>query len=325
MQTNLLIGIGAGLLSALLFASASTGTLLGLFVLFFLSPMPIAIAGLGWGWRAAAIAAVAGAGAIGAITTPRGALLHVLAIGVPTAILSYLALLNRDVRNADGAVATEWYPLGRIVAIAALIAGGLATIALLSTATDMQDLREQLRATVERMTTRPANMPAPAGMPDSATPEQVGRLTDLVIGVFTASLASMWLGIAMLNLWLAARVVRKSDRLVRPWPDLSQLQLPRALPIALALALAGGFLAGFPGLVASGFASALFMAYMFVGLAIVHHLTRGHAQRPMILAGAYALLIVFGMVAAPALALIGLAEPFSPLRRTLPRQGPPTT
>ncbi|MEQ1613144.1 MAG: DUF2232 domain-containing protein [Hyphomicrobiaceae bacterium] len=322
MQINLIIGLGAGLVSAMLFASASTGTVLGLFVLFFLSPMPIAIAGLGWGWKAAGVAAVAGATAIGIVSAPKGAMFHMLALGAPTAVLSYLALLNREVETEAGTIATQWYPLGRIVAIAALIAGGLATLALLSTATDMDNLRAQLRRTIELMSSRPAGMPMPTGAPASFTPEQVTGLTNIVIGLFTASLASMWLFIAMLNMWLAGRVVRKSDRLVRPWPDLSQLHLPQAMPIALAVALAGTFLPDFAGLIAAGFASSILMAYVFVGLAILHNLTRGHAQRSIILSGTYAVLMVFGMIAGPALALLALAEPFSPLRRKPPPQGP---
>ena len=168
MQINLLIGLGAGLVSAMLFASASTGTVLGLFVLFFLSPMPVAIAGLGWGWRAAAAAAFAAPIAIATLGTPRGAIFHVLAIGAPTAILSYLALLNREVVTSDGVVATEWYPTGRIVAVAALIAGTLAAIGLLSTASDVDGLREQMRATAERVLVLSSNLPtpsAPAGTP----------------------------------------------------------------------------------------------------------------------------------------------------------------
>jgi hypothetical protein len=325
MQINILIGIGAGLVSAMLFASASTGTILGLFVLFFLSPMPVAIAGLGWGWRAAAFSTVAAAAAIGLIGTPRGALFHALAIGAPTTVLSYLTLLNRSIVHEDGATSTEWYPLGRIVALAALIAGGLATVGLLSSATDVEQLRTLLGGTLERMFKRPAGTVLPSGMPEALSPEQMTNLTNVVIGMFTASLATMWFAVAMLNMWLAAHVVAKSDRLVRPWPDLSGLQLPPATPMALAASLAGTFLPGFPGLIAAGFAVALMMAYVFVGLAIVHRFTRGSTLRPMILTGIYVVLILLPIIAGPLLTLLGLAEPFSPWRRGSPPAGPAAT
>ena len=332
MQINLLIGLGAGLVSAMLFASASTGTVLGLFVLFFLSPMPVAISGLGWGWRAAAAAAFAAPIAIATLGTPRGAIFHVLAIGAPTAILSYLALLNREVVTSDGAVASEWYPTGRIVAVAALIAGTLAAIGLLSTASDVDGLREQMRATAERVFVLSSSLPvpqAPAGTPagtppttpPSFTPEQLTGLANLLVNMFTATLANMWMCIAMLNMWLAALVVRKSDRLNRPWTDLSQLRLPPAMAIALAAAVGLTFLPGLAGLIGSGFAAAIIVAYLLAGLAIIHNVTRGHAARPMILSGIYVMLLLFFVLTGPALAMVGLAEPFSPLRRKPPPPG----
>jgi Predicted membrane protein (DUF2232) len=321
MQTNLLIGLGAGFVSAMLFASASTGTLLGLFVLFFLSPMPIAVAGLGWGWRAALVASIAGAIGIGMIGNWRASLFHAVAIGAPTAVLSYYCLLNRDVRTDRGEAATEWYPLDRIVALAALMGGALGAFALLTTATDMDALRKLLGATVERMLKQPAGAPAPVGMPANLEPAQIAGLTNLMIGMFTISISTMWLAMAALNMWLAAHVVARSNLLVRPWPDLNQLRLPPALPMVLAAALLCTFLAGFPGLIAAGFAGALILAYVFVGLAIIHSITRGQSLRPMILFATYAILILFVAISGPALALLALAEPFFPLRKKSP-QGP---
>jgi hypothetical protein len=318
MQTNLLVGLGAGLVSAVLFASASTGTILGLFVLFFLSPLPVAIAGLGWGWRAAAIAAVAGALVIGIIGNTRGVVFHAAAIGLPTVILSHYCLLNREVRPDTGAAVVEWYPLGRILALAGLIAGALAALGLVTTAPDMAALKTLLSTALERMITLPAEVKRPAGMPDKLTPEQLASLTGLMTGIFTVSLATMWLAVATFNLWLAAHVVARSGRLVRPWPDLSQVRLPGWVPIALAATLAGTYAADFPGLIAAGFAGALLFAYVIVGLAIVHNLTRGSSVRPMILSVVYAALVLLGMIAAPLLALLALAEPLSPLRRPPP-------
>ncbi len=321
MQINLLIGLCAGLVSAMLFASASTGTALGLFFLFFLSPMPVAIAGLGWGWRSAAMAAFAAPIAIALAGTSRGAIFHILAIGAPTAVLSYLALLNREVATTDGGIATEWYPIGRIVAVAALIAGGLAAFGLLATASDVDNLRDQLRATAERVFVRPAGLPPATGIEPAVTPEQLTGLANLLVGMFTAALSNMWMCIAMLNMWLAAMVVRKSDRLIRPWTDLSELRLPPTMPIALAVSIGMTFFSGFAGLIGSGFAAAIIIAYLMTGLAIIHNLTRGHASRPMILTGLYALLVVFFVITGPALAMIGLAEPFSLLRRNPPPPG----
>lgn len=315
MHTWVIIGLLAGLVSAVLFASAAAGSIVGLMVLFLLSPLPIAIAGLGWGWSAAAVGAVSGAAIIAIATTPRAAVFHLLALGMPAAVLSYFALLNREtVADPAGPPQTEWYPLGRVVAFAALWGGLLATFALLSTATDIEGLTQQLRATIERMFVRP-DMPRPANMP-KLTPEQLSQMTSLMVVSFAGITATSWFLLGIANLWLGGWVAAKSGRLVRPWPDLSTLALPRSAPLAFAAAIAGTFLPGIGGLVASGFAGALFAAFMLVGLAIVHHVSRGHAARGMIIAGVYASLLLLNPFSGIIIAMLGLAEPLSPLRRT---------
>ena len=66
MAIPFLIGAGAGLVSAALFASAATATSLA-GILFYLAPLPICLAGLGWGWIAAAVAALAGMVVVGGV------------------------------------------------------------------------------------------------------------------------------------------------------------------------------------------------------------------------------------------------------------------
>lgn len=321
MPFALLIGLGAGLVSALLFASASTGTLLGLMVLVFLTPLPVAITGLGWGWPAAATATVSAPIAIALLVAPQAALLHLVALGLPTVILSYLTLLNRRVAE-DGKEWIEWYPVGRIVAITAVIAGCLATLALVSTATDMEGLRASLRETFERGILQQIETATPDGQ--TLGKEEIATFTELMVVSFAGAIATMWMAIAMLNLWLAGVVTRMSGILVRSWPELSTLTLPRQMSIAFAVAIALTFLPGYPGLIASGFASAFIFAFVLVGLAVVHYVTRGMAIRGLILLAVYASLVLLNPFSGLAVAMIGLAEPISPLKRKLP-PAPPST
>lgn len=321
MPFALLIGVGAGLVSGLLFASASTGTLLGLMVLVFLTPLPVAITGLGWGWPSAATAAITAPVIIAVLLAPRAALLHLLALGVPTVVLSYLALLNRSVAE-DGEERIEWYPLGRIVAVTAVLAGCLATIALLTTATDMEGLRASLRETFERGILQQIESAQPGAQ--TLGEEEIATFTELMVVSFAGAIATMWMAIAMLNLWLAGLVTRASGLLVRPWPELSTLTLPRQMSIAFAAAIALTFLPGYPGLIASGFASALIFAFLLVGLAILHYVTRGMTMRGLLLFAVYAALVFLNPFSGLAVAMIGLAEPISPLRRK-PPPAPPAT
>lgn len=320
MPFGLLIGVGAGIVSALLFASASTGTLIGLLVLFFLTPLPVAITGLGWGWPAAAVAAVVAPALIGVLLAPRAALLHLFALGLPTVILSYLALLNRPFAGGGSNAPVEWYPIGRIVAVASVWAGGLAALALVTTSTDLDGLRAALRDTFERVFLRQVEA-APPGSPTIGEAE-ITAFTELMVVSFAGAVATLWMAIAVLNLWLAGLITRASGRLARPWPELAAIRLPRAMPLAFAVAIALTFLPGYPGLMASGFASAFLFAFLLVGLAILHSVTQGMGARPMILGAVYASLVFLNPFSSLVVATIGLAEPVSPLKRKPP--SPPT-
>jgi len=323
MQLAVLIAIGAGLASAALYASASTGTLLGVFVLFFMSPMPVAIAGLGWGWASGAIAATVGTLLAAFIAGPRSGVVYLVALGAPAAVFSYLALLNRQVElepeagNGHGGVATEWYPIGRLVAWASVWAGLVAAAALLGTASDAAGIRAALLEVFEK--TRLAEAMGSGGRP--LTPQEKNAFIALMATLFPWAISTMWFTIAMFNLWLAGHVTRASGRLARPWPDLSAISLPPAMPLAFGAAVLGTFLADMPGLVASGFASSLMFALMLLGLAILHRITRGTALRPAILGTVYASLLFLQPVSALLVAMIGLAEPF--FRRGPAGAGPP--
>ncbi len=85
--------------------------------------------------------------------------------------------------------------------------------------------------------------------------------------------------------------------------------------MGLVIALVFTFLPGYPGLISSGFAGALLFAYMLMGLAIIHYVTRGKAHRPFILWAVYFLLLLFNSWVAAIIALLAIAEPISPLKR----------
>jgi hypothetical protein len=71
-------------------------------------------------------------------------------------------------------------------------------------------------------------------------------------------------------------------------------------------------------MIAAGFAGPLFFAYVLLGLAVVHFVTRGKPWRPFALWALYAALFVINTVASVAVALLGLAEAIWPMRRPPP-------
>lgn len=323
MPLGFLIGIGAGMASAALFASAWTGTVIGVLVLFFLSPMPIAIAGLGWAWASGAIAALTGAVVVGITGGPRSALVYLLTQAAPAAFFAYLALLNRPIyaENAgpgDAPVAVEWYPVGRIVAWATLGAGLVAAAALLGIGSDIGSIKSALRETFDKSIF--GDGVGPDGR--KLTEQQRVAFVDVMVLVFPWAIATTWFAVAMLNMWAAGHVTLRSGRLERPWPDLSQTVLPPAMPLAFGAATLATFAAGLPGLIASGFASAAMFAFMLIGLAVLHRVSRGHGLRPLLLGGVYLSLVFLPPLSTLVVAMIGLAEPY--FRRS-PGAPPPST
>ena len=69
MRQYLGIGIGAGLVSALLFGVLLKATALAI-VLYLLAPLPILIVGLGWSHKAALVAAATGSLVLGLLIAP---------------------------------------------------------------------------------------------------------------------------------------------------------------------------------------------------------------------------------------------------------------
>lgn len=327
MISNVLIGLGAGLVSAILFASASSGTPFGLFVLFLLSPLPVVIAGLGWGWGSSALAATIAALALAVAIGPRAALFHVSALGLPAAFASYLALLNRPLTVAAPPAAAgtarapgvEWYPIGRILTWAALWAGILTAAALFSTGATIELLKAALADTFEKLL---AIGGIGFGRSRTLTDAEKSAFIDIMLATFPWAIASCWLVMAVINLWIGAHVTALSGRLGRPWPDLAETQPPRMLPLAFATSIALTFLPGMAGLVASGFASALLFTYMMIGLAILHAVTRGLPTRPILLGLAYLSLLLLSPFSSLLVAMLGLAEPVSPVRRRPPPPPP---
>ncbi|MEO8421301.1 MAG: DUF2232 domain-containing protein [Hyphomicrobium sp.] len=316
MPYRLLIGVAAGLVSAVVFASATTGPLLMRMVLFLLTPLALFLAGLGLGPLAAAVGGLAGTVFVLIAGSPIHALVFAAAQAIPVGVLTYLASLNRQ--DAGGSV--EWYPAGRLVIAAAILAGIFSTLTLFLLGGDVETLRSALRDMLQTF----VNTELPK-MPDAPTlgPAEIDEATAIALALLPAASAISTMGSLLFNLWLAGRITMASERLPRPWPDLAAIVYPPVTPLLLAVATGAAFLPGLPGLAAAGFAGPLFLAYVLLGLAVVHFMTRGRAWRPFALWGLYASLFIMNTVASLAIALLGLAETVWPMRRNLPPPNKP--
>ena len=318
MPIPLLIGVGSGLISAALFASAATATALA-GVLFYLAPLPICLAGLGWGGMAALFSALTGTVIIGAVLGPATAAVFAVSIAAPTALLTHLALLSRPSVTPRGqqVAALEWYPPGRIVGWAALIAGLLAGLLVLFLGYDQDSYRDSIREILNHSALKELDRDGTL-----FTEDTIANLSTMLARALPAAFAVVWLTITLFNLWMAGLIVDASGRALRPWPDLHALELPNAFLLVFAGALAASFLPGLPGLLATGLAGALLFAYVLQGLAVIHVYSQGVPARGLLLTTVYVGILLLGWVAI-IIAILGLAEPLLGLRQRANRGAPP--
>lgn len=318
MPTPLLIGAGSGLVAAALFASAASATALA-GVLFYLAPLPICLAGLGWGATSAILSALTGTIVIGLSLGPATAAVFALSVAVPAALLTHLALLSRPVPAVQGSnVATvEWYPPGRLVGWAALMAGLLAGILVLFLGYDQESYREWTRELLESSAFKALD-------PDATvfTEETITNAASMLAKAIPAIFAIVWLTITLFNLWMAGLIVDASGRALRPWPNLHALELPSALVLVFAGALAASFLPGLAGQLATGLAGALLFAFVLQGLAVIHVYSQGMPMRMLLLTAIYLGILLLGWVAI-LVAILGLAEPMLRLRERGNASGQP--
>jgi hypothetical protein len=297
----ILVGLGAGAAAALLFASVVSGSIAAIF-LFYLAPLPILIAALGWSHVAGLIAAASATAVVVALSGIFFIAVPVIAFGAWW--LGYLALLARPATNGGGG-ALEWYPTGRLVLWAAVIGTLIVAAAVPNFGTDQQSLQAALRKTYERI------------LRDQS-------LVDVLVVAVPPAAAVFSTIINVFNLWLAARVVKISGRLKRPWPDLAAWTLPTSTPAFLAAAIAGSFLPDLLGVLAGAFAASLLMAFAMLGFAVLHAITRGMNTRALVLAAVYAATVVLGWPVL-AMSILGLAEAAFNIRgRVARRRGPPS-
>lgn len=303
----------AGAASALLFASVVSGLGISV-VLMCLAPLPVMIVAMGWSHRAGWFAALSGATLVCVALNPTLAALFFLFAGFPSWLLGTAALLGRPVAAADGAPPRiEWFPTGWLLLGAAVFgAAGLALPLIYiegNQAALLQDLRT-LADTLQHATDLPGAPSVPPEM-SAIDPDLMVTVVLRTVLPLTAVLMSAAL---VFDLWIAARVVRISDRLQRPLPDLADVTLP---PFAAALwvaALVAAFVVpDLPGIAGVLLASTLTTAFAVTGFALLHTLTRGNPNRLWILGGAY---LAVGLLGLPLLvmAAMGIADTLFGLR-----------
>jgi hypothetical protein len=303
------VPVGAGAVSALLFALTVKGTPLAL-ALAYLAPMPLMIAAFGWGAFGGFLAALAASAALIAVFDWQGALAFLVIVAAPAWLLPTFAALPRYAppwRRGD-ADAPARTPVGAVVTLAAAL-GALAGLAGLATLIiGYSGYEAGLQALVSELT--PAIEQALEGvdvLPDGVSARDVAEEVAKLAPLATATLGFLTL---CANLYAAGRSTALSHRLPRPWPDLpTEFVLPR--PLGVVAVVAVGVAIALPEPVdqfAWVFAGPFAAAYALQGLAVLHALSRGLPLRPLLIVALYFCCGVRAGWTLPLIALVGLVD-----------------
>ncbi|WP_426434206.1 DUF2232 domain-containing protein [Bradyrhizobium genosp. P] len=309
-----LMAIAAGAASALMFASIVSGAMISL-LLFYLAPLPLMVTALGWGPLAATIGGIAAAASLGAIFGLPYCVAFAVMVALPSWWLGHLALLGRPIASEAAEPAPpqfEWYPVGRILLWVAAFAVLTTTGALLALGSDAETITATLRHGLLKVFTTD----------DEQTSADIERVVGWIVVVAPIAATMVAMVTLTLNLWLAGKVTQTSGRLHRPWPELRSTGLPPMTLVALLVALGLCFVGGTIAMLAQIIATALTIAYAFVGFAVLHTLTLSLTSRSFWLAGMYTVTIVFGWPIAAMVAL-GIADALFGLRQRYWRSRPP--
>ena len=309
MGPTLAISFGAGLASALLFATLASGSAFAL-VLFYFAALPVLIAGLGWGHYAGAFAGTIGALALSIALRSQLGMFFFFSVGLPAWILSYLAVATLPARDGDDEP-YRWTDPGTILSVIGLGAILLTLIGIVVLfGLDFDAYQASLRQSVDR------------ALVQMALPSGDGQ----ILGAFMAAAlpiaaAIIWTFVTTFNLYVAAKIVRASGRLARPWPDLAALRLPKLAAGAMLFGSLASFLPGIAGHVGVIVLSVGLAVFALAGFALAHDMTRGWGMRGFALGLLYALTFVIGW---PMIfvAMAGLADTLFDLRSR--RKPPPS-
>ena len=328
-RDDILIGVGAGLVSAVLFATVIRGSLAA-FLLFYLTPLPVAIVALGWQHRSGLVASLVGTLVVGLVFDPLFGAIFALAFALPAWFLSYLALLARHVQAvpATGGAAAlppgadkQWYPLGGL----ALWTAGLSVLLTFGGALSLGPDYEAYRTSVQDLmlsALKGGLEELPNIGPQTPSLTDLARLLATVVVPSSAAASAL---VTLIILLIAAKLVSLSGRLPRPLPRIArEFVLPRITFLGFVVTAVLAVIPGWSRFLAIALAASLTLLLALQGLATAHILVARFPARPIILGIGYAMLVIAEPWMLIGLAFLGLAEMILSLRArslaTPPRQ-----
>lgn len=312
MAPFVLVSIGAGLLSAVLYGSAASG--IGLSIIpMYLSPLPLFLIGLSYGGIAALIGGLSATAALALIGGPLLAIAFFLSNAAAPVLLSHVANWSRTFVDQSGQSVTEYYPAGRMFVWLSGLGIAIALVLTLYLHFSEGGLAAWVPSVIEIKVLTDAIIQAQ--IQSGVVPTDESVLQQRLIRLALPGLALFWALISIGNGALAQRIAVRFGRNLRPSPELLTMELPRFMLVPLVGGALLAFLPGDFGFFGSVMVTLAAVPYFFLGLATVHVISHRLPGRAFALSGVYILLVVLGW---PSLLIvgIGIVEHFANLRLT---------
>lgn len=290
LSRNNLFALCGGALSGACYLSVLSGIPDAL-ILAYLAQFPLILAGLGMGVSASVLAALAAVLLIALIGGIFGAMSFTLFGAAPSILLTKLALLARP-RGSEGngeeapEGELEWYSPGAMIMWLTGF-GVLAFMVALFTASSQSGglegvIREELTLTMSQFL-------------DSYDESLRQSVIEMVAPFFPSALFVFWLVMMVVNAALAQGILVRWNRNLRPTPDITQVELPNILPMAIAAASVIALLGeGTSAYAARNLVVIFSVPYFFSGLGVIHALMRRVADSILPLVLFYVFLLFLG-------------------------------
>ena len=311
---SIAIAVLCGLIAAVLFVSPLSLGSLGLAMSSF-TALPLFIAVLGFGTVIGTIACAVAALAVGVFMGPISGISVLIATLAPAVWIGHSAGLSRDDNGVQ-----EWFPLSQIMFRLAVISAGIVLVIGIITGYSHQWALDQVTEMMSQLAVVQNQSSGTDGAVLITQTEIEARARDIANLIPIIMPVSILL-LMVINLRLAERFTRRRGWMLRPKDDLPiEVNMPPMAAIILIVAIVLSFMSNDLGTMAQVVAGAFGGAFLMVGLATIHFITRGLAVRPFLLPIVY-IVLLFSRFIAPVFAAIGVAESLFSIRARF--SGPP--
>jgi hypothetical protein len=300
MLRDILVAIGAGLASTILFLSLVFGTKMGFLPAYF-APLPLLLIGLNKGIRPATIATIFGCFSALIVANIFQAMLFGISVAIPALLIVRYTTMAKKV--ADGVV--EWLSIGDTLARLATL-GGIILITTVTYFDTTGSIAKSTEVFLEKVITASLHFSAPIDQQ---------KLVEHLVPLFPAMVVSSWILMTLINSLFSQAILIKLAKNLRPPVRYSEITLPEWLYWLIIFSGSVALLStGDIEYIARNLTFILAIPFFLIGLTVFHTFASLFRSPAFVLVAFY-LFVTISIWAIFLVAITGFLEEWSQLRR----------